>query len=97
MISLGGSGQRTGKGAAGSGTIASNEGKPAGVEGDVDQVERFLNLVDWGNVPKPSGWEEEGAFDDAPESSHGEGEVDDINSLAERLGAVEVTTSDPDR
>jgi hypothetical protein len=39
-------------------------------EGEVvDQMERFLNLVDWGNVVKPKGWDDgmEGEFDDAEE------------------------------
>jgi hypothetical protein len=41
-------------------------------EGEVvDQMERFLNLVDWGNVVKPKGWDDgtAGEFDDAEEMS----------------------------
>ena len=32
-----------------------------------DQVDRFLDLVDWGDVKKPSGWDagKDGEFDDA--------------------------------
>lgn len=61
---------------------------------EVDQVERFLGMVDWGNVPKPSEWAEDGEFDDAPEAEEGaKGEVEDINALAQRLGAVDVTKS----
>lgn len=53
-------------------------------KGKVDQIERFLGLVDWGNVPKPAGWVDEDQLEDAP------GEVEDISELAQRLGAVEV-------
>jgi len=61
---------------------------------EVDQVERFLGMVDWGNVPKPSEWAEDGEFDDAPEAEEGaKGEVEDINALATKLGAVDVTKS----
>lgn len=71
-------------------TDGSKEG--GGKDGEeVDQVERFLGLVEWGNVPKPPGWEEgdEEKLADAP----GEGEVEDIDELAKRLGAVDVTSS----
>lgn len=66
-------------------------GKDEGGE-EVDQMERFLGLVDWGNVPKPPGWEEgsEERLADAPD----EGEVEDIGELARRLGAVDVTSTD---
>jgi hypothetical protein len=31
-------------------------------------MDRFLGLVDWGNVRKPEGWDgEQGEFDDAEE------------------------------
>ena len=61
---------------------------------EVDQVERFLGMVDWGNVPKPSEWAEDGEFDDAPETEGGaKGEAEDITALAQRLGAVDVTKS----
>lgn len=53
---------------------------------DVDQIERFLGLVDWGNVPKPAEWVD-GAYDDAEV----EGEVEDIDELAKRIGAVDVS------
>jgi hypothetical protein len=82
LISLGGEGSRT-----------KLDGEKKKDEGEVDQMERFLNLVDWGDVPKPAEWEgavaeTNGAFEDAQE---GEGEVEDINALAEKLGAVDVS------
>jgi hypothetical protein len=83
MISLGGS--------SGSEVRSGGKGKMGGAgEGDeeVDQVDRFLNLVDWGNVPRPAEWVE-GAYDDAEED--GEGEVEDINALVRRIGAVDIT------
>jgi len=49
-------------------------------------MERFLGLVDWGNVPKPAEWVD-GAYDDA----EGEGQVEDIDELAKRIGAVDVS------
>jgi hypothetical protein len=61
--------------------------------GEVDQMERFLNMVEWGNVPKPTGWEEgdedreKERVEDAP-LEHGE--VEDVMELAKRLGAVDV-------
>lgn len=61
-------------------------------EGEVDQMERFLNMVEWGNVPKPTGWEEgdEERVRDALEP----GEVQDAMELAKRLGAVDVNGAD---
>ena len=56
-----------------------------GEDGEVDQMERFLGLVDWGNVPKPAEWAD-GAYDDAEG-----GEVEDIDALAKRIGAVDIT------
>ena len=46
------------------------QAKSAGGDGEVvDQMERFLNLVDWGNVVKPKGWDDgtAGEYDDAEE------------------------------
>lgn len=37
--------------------------------GGGDAVDRFLGLVDWGDVKKPQGWVEEGEFDDAEEDT----------------------------
>jgi len=92
MISL--DGQRRDKGAVtGKGGKKENE-KDVEEGEEVDQMERFLGMVDWGNVPKPSEWAEDGEFDDAPEAEEGaKGEVEDINALAQRLGAVDVTKS----
>lgn len=62
-------------------------------EGEVDQIERFLSLVEWGNVPKPEEWEEGadgGAFDDAPGEREEEQEGEDLTALAKRLGATEI-------
>jgi hypothetical protein len=67
--------------------ISLDESNPAkeGEGGEeVDQMERFLGLVDWGNVPKPAEWVD-GAYDDA------EGQVEDIDELAKRIGAVDVS------
>lgn len=63
-----------------------------GGEAEVDQMERFLNMVDWGHVPKPTGWEEgdEERVKDALEP----GEVEDVMELAKRLGAVDVNVAD---
>ena len=58
------------------------------VEGEVDQMERFLNMVDWGNVPKPTGWEE--GDEDRVKDALEPGEVEDVMELAKRLGAVDV-------
>ena len=55
---------------------------------DVDQMERFLGLVDWGNVPKPAEWVD-GAYDDA--EGEEEGQVEDVDELAKRIGAVDVS------
>jgi hypothetical protein len=59
-------------------------------------MERFLNLVEWGIVPKPDGWEaaETGAFEDAEDEAGGEGEVEDIDALAKRLGATKLAKED---
>lgn len=27
--------------------------------GEEDPVERFLGMIDWGNVPRPTAWDEE--------------------------------------
>lgn len=51
-------------------------------------MERFLGLVDWGNVPKPAEWVD-GAYDDA--EGEEEGQVEDIDELAKRIGAVDVS------
>ncbi|WVF70564.1 hypothetical protein IAT40_005355 [Kwoniella sp. CBS 6097] len=29
------------------------------VDGLADQMDRFLGMVDWGNVQKPAGWDDE--------------------------------------
>jgi hypothetical protein len=71
------------------GSEKEKEKEKEGEEGEVDQVERFLGMVNWGNVPKPSEWD--GEFDDAAEQKGGE--VEDINALAEKLGAVDMTKS----
>ena len=90
MISLDGQPRRNG---AGTGKGGKKE-KDVEEGEEVDQVERFLGMVDWGNVPKPSEWAEDGEFDDAPEAEGGaKGEVEDIDALAQRLGAVDVTKS----
>jgi hypothetical protein len=70
----------------GSGAAKQGEGKGKEEGEEVDQMERFLGLVDWGNVPKPAEWVD-GAYDDA----EGEGEVEDIDELAKRIGAVDVS------
>ena len=64
-------------------------------EEDVDQMERFINMVQWGDVPKPMGWEEGDAerVEDAPTPTPASGEVEDVLELAKRLGAVDVTES----
>lgn len=73
-----------------------SKARSKGVEdgAEVDQMERFLGLVDWGNVPKPPGWEEgdEEMLKDAP--ADGEGEVEDVEALARRLGAVDVMSAE---
>lgn len=50
--------------------MQTGQAKSAGGDGEVvDQMERFLNLVDWGNVVKPKGWDDgtAGEYDDAEE------------------------------
>lgn len=76
MISLGG----PPSGSAGAGGEKGEE--------EVDQMERFLGLVDWGNIPKPAEWVE-GAYDDA----EGEFEVEDIDEVAKKIGAVDVSST----
>jgi hypothetical protein len=84
MISLDGQRRKDGPG------IGSGKETEAEVD-QVDQVERFLGMVNWGNIPKPSEWAEDGEFDDAAEEKGGE--VEDISALAEKLGAVDMTKS----
>lgn len=57
-------------------------------EADLDPVERFLNLVDWGKVEKPQGWDSERDADaDAVEDAE-EGDEGQYDSLAEMMRAV---------
>lgn len=52
-----------------------------------DPVERFLNMVDWGHVQKPAGWDggDNGEFDDAEEEGEGEGIPEDLLQRVQQL------------
>ena len=52
-------------------------------DGVEDPVDRFLNMIDWGNVQKPQGWDEQsagghGEFDDAEDDG---GIIDGVKKL----------------
>jgi hypothetical protein len=67
-----------------------------GEEGkEVDQVKRFERMIDWGNIPKPAGWDDDD--DDEDDQPEEEGRMDDADEeeevqLTSTLKRLEIST-----